>query len=158
MFKPRKKEAGKKSSALDDPSNQSEESEVQPEVESLKPVTRDDENAATKSERAQDDGAGEGEGEGDVSEVEEVVSESVGEGAGKAAGTVEGTNSDPTAEEEPAAPAPPLEGIGWKVSASRDLSTALLDFGIVSEICGQIWARGACQVHDTRQFAWPQGF
>ena len=30
--------------------------------------------------------------------------------------------------------------------------------GIVSEICGQIWARGACQVHDTRQFAWPQGF
>ena len=33
-----------------------------------------------------------------------------------------------------------------------------MNIRIVSEICGQIWARGACQVHDTRQFAWPQGF
>ena len=39
----------------------------------------------------------------------------------------------------------------------KDIQSYLLN-GIVSEICGQIWARGACQVHDTRQFAWPQGF
>jgi hypothetical protein len=31
-------------------------------------------------------------------------------------------------------------------------------FGIVSKICGQVLAREACQVHDTRQFAWRRRF
>ena len=31
-------------------------------------------------------------------------------------------------------------------------------FRIVSKICGQVLAREACQVHDTRQFAWRRRF
>ena len=45
-----------------------------------------------------------------------------------------------------------------KVAILGATAMGSLFFRIVSEICGQIWARGACQVHDTRQFAWPQGF
>ena len=130
MFKPRKKKSEKKTSTRDDGSKHPEEPSVEETSESSQTLVEPGRSTSGKTAEPSDPRDG-----GDATKSEESAGDSAGRDAGADGRDGEDADSDAdsASEVEPAEPAPPLEGVGWKVTASRDLSTALLDFERVED-------------------------